>query len=78
MKEISLDKLPILKNGTIKKIIATEKEKNRFLDLGFTLGTKVKAVLLDYSNTLKAYEVKGAVIALRCKDSSKILVEVKN
>lgn len=75
-KEITLNKLGILKTGKIEKILHKKECKNRLLDLGFVPGTKVKTVLLDFSGNLKAYEIRNTVIALRDSDSEKIVVKM--
>ena len=75
MKYITLNELKILETAVIEKILTKGSQKNRFLSLGFTPGYKVKTVLLDHSGTLKAYEIKNAIIALRDDDSCKILVK---
>ena len=74
-REITLNKLNILKTGEIEKILHKKECKNRLLDLGFVPGTKVKPVFLDFSGTLKAYELRNTVIALRDTDSEKIVVK---
>ena len=78
MKYITLNKLKILEIGIIEKILNKGSPKNRFLSLGFIPGNKVKSVLIDHSGTLKAYEIKGAIIALRDEDANKILVKKQN
>lgn len=51
--------------------------KRRLMDLGFTKGTTVTCVLCG--SRIKAYLVRGAVIALRNEDADKVPVsEIKN
>lgn len=51
--------------------------KRRLMDLGFTIGTTVTCVLCG--SGIKAYLVRGAVIALRNEDADKVPVsEIKN
>ena len=73
----TLNDLEILKEGIIEKIEAEKRTKNRLLDLGLVPGTKVRSVLSNYFGTLKAFEFKGTIIALRDVDSGKILVKQK-
>lgn len=44
------------------------------LDLGIAKGTQIVPILKSPFGNLRAYEVRGAVIALRKEDSSQILV----
>ena len=75
-KEITLNKLGLLKKGKIEKISHKKECKNRLLDLGFVPGTVVRTVLSDFSGKLKAYEIRNTVMALRDSDSEKIMVKV--
>ena len=47
----------------------------RLLDLGLIKGTEVQSISKSPSGNLVAYLIRGAVIALRAEDASKILVE---
>jgi ferrous iron transport protein A len=49
--------------------------RRRFLDLGLISGTEVTALAKSPSGDPIAYLIRGAVIALRSEDASKILVE---
>jgi ferrous iron transport protein A len=49
--------------------------RRRFLDLGLINGTEVTALAKSPSGDPIAYLIRGAVIALRSEDASKILVE---
>lgn len=50
--------------------------QRRLMDLGFTEGTEVTCVLCG--SGIKAYLVRGAVIALRNEDSRKVQVSEIN
>lgn len=49
--------------------------RRRLLDLGLIAGTEVTALTKSPSGDPVAYLIRGAVIALRSEDASKILVE---
>ncbi|MGN0145330.1 MAG: ferrous iron transport protein A [Clostridium sp.] len=49
--------------------------RRRFLDLGLIKGTEIKALNQSPSGDPIAYLIRGAVIAIRSEDASKILVE---
>lgn len=49
--------------------------RRRFIDLGLTFGSEVRCIL-EGDGGIKAYSLRGAVIAIRSKDSKYIQVEV--
>lgn len=67
--------LPIGSKGTILSIDAYGPEKDRFLDLGFAPSAKVTALFKSPAQNPTAYEVMGAVLALRSEDACKIIVQ---
>lgn len=70
-----LSQLPPGCRGTIIDIRASEFEKNRFINLGFAPSLEVKALFKSPAQNPVAYEVMGAVFALRKKDAEKIIVQ---
>lgn len=48
--------------------------KRRFLDIGLIKGTEVTCVGQSPGNDPKAFLIRGAVIAIRSEDSSKVLI----
>lgn len=70
--------LGLLKAGEtakVKKINLTGEMKRRLLDLGVINGTKIKCLFKSPSGDPAAYEIRGAVIALRYEDSALIDME---
>lgn len=64
--------------GSICRVISLNVEgtiRRRFLDLGLINGTEIKALNQSPSGDPIAYLIRGAVIAIRSEDASKILVE---
>lgn len=59
----------------VNLLVADGVIRRRFLDLGLISGTEVKALSKSPSGDPVAYLIRGAVIALRSEDASKILVE---
>ena len=49
--------------------------KGRLYDLGFTGGAKVCALQSDGAGSLRAYEVCGAVVAVRREDAELVRVQ---
>ncbi len=76
MKEklIPLNKLPVGSLCIVDKLIAQGINRRRLLDLGLINGTIVKVLMKSPSGDPIAYEIRGAVIALRAEDASRVLV----
>lgn len=58
----------------VKSLLNTGSMRRRLQDLGIVEGTKVERLLASPSGDPVAYLIKGAVIALRSEDSSKIVI----
>lgn len=71
---IPLHELPIGCLGTVKAITAKGHLRRRILDLGLILDTTVESLKKSPAGDPIAYEIRGAVIALRLEESSKIFV----
>lgn len=61
--------------GIVRKLTAQGNTRRRLLDLGLINNTKVEALIKSPSGDPVAYEIRGAVIALRSEEASEILVE---
>ncbi len=62
--------------GKITNLQNTGNIRRRLMDIGFTRGTSVRCVGKSPLGDPTAFMVKGAVIALRAEDSSKILIKI--
>ncbi len=71
----SLNHLPIGQKGRVDSLHFGGSERRRMLDLGLVRGTTVEALQRSPSGDPIAYFIRGAVIALRDEDASKILVQ---
>ena len=71
----TLEQLPVGQETVIGALRAPEGERERLLALGFVPGAVVQAVQESPWGDPVAYEVCGAVIALRRSDARGILVE---
>lgn len=58
--------------GQVEKVSLSGKMRNRLSDLGLIEGTCVEC--LHKNNSLSAYLIRGAVIALRTEDTSLIKI----
>lgn len=72
---ISLNKLPLGKKAKVKALTSDGNIRRRMLDLGLITDTIIEAMLKSPSGDPVAYNIRGAVIALRSEEASKIIVE---
>ncbi|SCX91016.1 FeoA family protein [Alkaliphilus peptidifermentans] len=75
-KIVPLHQLPIGAFGKVKKLSSQGNVRRRMLDLGLITDTRVESLRKSPSGDPTAYEIRGAVIALRSEEASKILVEI--
>lgn len=73
---IPLNCLPLGKTAKVKSLTSEGIIRRRMLDLGLISDTIVEAVQKSPSGDPTAYCIRGAVIALRSEEASKILVEI--
>ncbi len=73
---IPLHHLALGSCGKVRQLTADGNTRRRMMDLGLICGTTVEALQKSPSGDPVAYEIRGAVIALRSKEASKIIVEV--
>lgn len=73
-KYIPLSTLPIGKKAIVKKLTSDGSVRRRMLDLGLISDTAVEALQKSPSGDPTAYYIRGAVIALRAEEASKIIV----
>ncbi len=71
---MSLNELEINKEGKITIVDAPKDIRRRLMDIGFNKGTIIKPLLNGKS--MRAYKLKGSIIAIRKEDTSKIEVEI--
>ena len=71
----TLNELPLNSNGKIVSIGFSGKLRRRFLDLGFSIGSKVYSAFKSPSGDPVAYIVRGTVIALRNVDAEQIIID---
>lgn len=75
-KNIDLTKLPIGKAGKVKALLNTGLQKRRLLDLGLTPNTIVTTERKSPSGNPIAYNIRGAVIALRKEEAKNVIIDV--
>lgn len=74
-KLIPLSSLPLGKKAIVKTLTSNGTNRRRMLDLGLISDTEVEALQKSPSGDPVAYQIRGAVIAIRTEEASKILVE---
>ena len=74
----TLNELKVGQKCVVEKVAAMGDIKRRLLDLGVVKGTLIECELISPGGDPKAFYIKGALIALREEDSSKITVRVYN
>lgn len=72
---MTLDEIPIAQQAIVQKLNSRGSMRRRLLDLGITPGTMVEPIHTSPSGGMRAYFVKGTMIALRDSESREILVE---
>lgn len=72
----TLDKVPLNCIGKIYSLDFSGRDRRRFLDLGFSVGTNVSPAFLSPAGDPIAYIVRGTVIALRNEDAKKIMINI--
>lgn len=71
----TLDKMVINQKAKVCCIDEKSAMQRRFLDIGLTEGTNVECTLVSYGGEMKAYMIKGAVIAIRKEDANLVEIE---
>ncbi len=75
MMNQTLDTLDVGEIGYVESIETEGSMRRRFLDIGLTLGCKVKCVLMSPSKNPIAYLIRGAIIAIRKEDAKSIVIK---
>lgn len=73
---VPLHLVPCGRSAKVKEITSSGNIRRRMLDLGLVMDTVVESLRKSPSGDPIAYEIRGAVIALRSEEASKILVEL--
>ncbi|MCF6461707.1 FeoA family protein [Clostridium sp. Cult3] len=73
---LTLNQLPIGSQSKVKQLVSDGSTRRRMLDLGLIHDTTIKSLIKSPAGDPVAYEIRGAVIALRSEESSQILVEL--
>lgn len=77
MSRMALSELPVGRGGMVTELICAPSLEIRLEDLGLTEGTEVRCLHKSPAGSPAAYEIRGAVIALRRGDAAQILLEAE-
>lgn len=72
----ALSSLEVGKCGRVVKLESSGCMRRRMLDLGIIVGTEIQALYSSPWGDPTAYLIRGAVIAFRTEEASKILIEM--
>lgn len=75
-KIFPLTDLKIGETATVKALYANDTIKRRLLDIGVIEGTRIECIMKSPWNDPTAYQIRGAIIALRCEDSKNIIMTI--
>ena len=73
-QELPLSQLPLGQSATVKQILTSGSIRRRLQDLGIISGTRIECALKSPAGDPMAYRIRGALIALRKKDSDQIIM----
>jgi len=75
-KECFMTNLNIGEHGKVTTLSAVGAMRRRLQDIGLIEGTEIECILKSPGGDPIAYQIRGAVIALRKEDSEKIIISI--
>ena len=73
-KKMNLSELPLNTYGKVNNIYSDCNIYRRLLDLGIVENTKIIPILKSPSGSIRAYEVRNTLIAIRDEDASRVSI----
>ncbi len=73
---IALNEIPVGAFARVKQLLSQGGARRRLLDLGLIRDTIVESLRKSPAGDPIAYQIRGAVIALRAEEACNILVEI--
>ena len=71
---MKLNEISVGDVGYVVEILGEKSITRRLLDIGFVPETKVECVLQSLKKDIKAYKIRGTLIAIREEDASNIII----
>lgn len=78
MKSCLLSQLPLSEKGKISRMPEDTSLREQFMRFGLIHGTEITAAYDSIGSTLRAYFFRGALIAIRNEDASRITVTTQS
>ena len=75
-RRLSMDRMREGERARVERNEAREEIRGRLRDLGLIEGTVVRCLHRKASGSMAAYQIRGAVIALRQEDPGRVLVSL--
>ena len=75
MREVSLTNIPVGTRAIVKELLTIGSIRRRLQDIGLIEGAEVECLYKSPPGDPIAYQIRGAVIALRIEEVEKIIVE---
>lgn len=70
-----LNDLKLNESSIILKVEADKSIKKRLLDIGFVKGEKITLILKNIGDNMRAYKIKGTIVAVRLIDTKNIIID---
>ena len=70
LADIKVDEIVV-----VQRLLSNDSIKRRLQDIGLIQGTVVKCILTRSNESMKAFQIRGAIIAIRKEDAKSIMVE---
>ena len=71
---VPLHSLAVGQSAVVKRLTCAGVMRRRLMDLGLINGTRIESVQRSPSGAMAAYQIRGAVLAIRDQDAKDILI----
>jgi len=73
---LPLSQLPKGASGTVKYLTAQGQVRRHLLDLGLVAGSRIESIRRSPAGDPTAFNIRGAIIALRNEDADQIFITI--
>ncbi len=77
IETVSLGALRVGETLSVLSVGGRDDMRQRFIDLGIDEDTEITCVMIGPLGGIKAYDIRGAIIALRLEDADCIIGKIK-
>ena len=71
---MNLEQLKLNQIGIIEEINCCNKTKRRLMDLGLVKGTNIKPILESPTKGIRAFLIRGTIMAIRDEDAKSVRI----